>query len=76
MTENDQHVFPSSGRWAVLRTGAKRVSRLFETRGEAIKHARVIARKQHAALYIHKEDGTVMSKDSYAQFPVPSTGKK
>jgi hypothetical protein len=76
MTEHDQHVFPSSGRWAVLRSGAKRVSRMFATRGEAIRHARVIARKQHAALYIHKEDGTVMSKDNYAQFPVASADKK
>lgn len=67
MIKKDQHVIPSSGSWAVRRTGAERATRLFATQGEAVKHARVIARKEHAALYIHKKDGTVLSKDSYAK---------
>lgn len=67
MIKKDQHVIPSSGSWAVRRTGAERASRLFATQGEAINYARSIAQKEHAALYIHKKDGKVMSKDSYAK---------
>jgi hypothetical protein len=67
MIKKDQHVISSNGSWAVRRAGAERATRLFATQGEAVKHARVIARKEHTALYVHKKDGTVQSKDSYAK---------
>ena len=76
MIKNAQHVFPSSGRWAVRRTGAQRASRVFATRSDAIRHARMIARKEHAELYIHKKDGTVLSMDSYTDSSGAPNDKK
>lgn len=76
MTKKDQHVVPSSGGWAVRRTGAERASKVFDTQVEAVKHARVIARKEQAELYVHKRDGTVMSKISYGKDADPSKDKK
>lgn len=67
MIKKDQHVIPSSGSWAVRRSGAARASRLFAFQGEAVQYARGVAQKEHAALYIHKKDGTVLSKDSYTK---------
>jgi hypothetical protein len=77
MDEKDQHVISrGSGGWAVLRTGAWRASKVFSTQGEAVEHARGIARKQQAALYVHKADGTVMSKESYRNATVALTEMK
>ena len=69
-------MIPSNGSWAVRRTGAERATRLFATQGEAVKHARVIARKEHAALYVHKKHGTVQSKDHYAKRADSAKDKK
>jgi hypothetical protein len=76
MDKKDQQVFPSYSGWAVARSGAARASRVFGTRAEALKYARAIARRDQAALYVHKEDGTVLSKYSYAKSPVAPSGKK
>jgi ligand-binding sensor domain-containing protein len=67
MIKKDQHVISSNGSWAVRRTGAERATRLFATQGEAVNYARSIAQREHTALYVHKKDGKVMSKDSYAK---------
>lgn len=76
MIKKDQHVISSSGSWAVRRAGAGRATRLFATQGEAVKHARVIARKEHTTLYVHKKDGKVMSMESYEKPPGSSKDAK
>lgn len=77
MAKKDQHVVPStSGGWAVRKTGAERASKVFPTQGEAIKHARQVAKKERSELYIHKKDGTIRGRDSYGNDPFPPKDKK
>lgn len=55
-----QHVIPTlNGGWAVFRSGAKRVSRTFGTKPEAIRYATAKAREHSAPMFIHRNDGTV-----------------
>ncbi|MEM9558501.1 MAG: DUF2188 domain-containing protein [Acidobacteriota bacterium] len=61
-----QHVAPSmEGGWNVRRGRARKATRHFETREEAISFGRELSKRQGAALYIHREDGLVQSKESY-----------
>lgn len=74
--KKDQRVFPSYSGWAVARGEAARASRVFGTRAEALRYARAIARRDQAALYVHKEDGTVLSKYDYTKSPASPSDKK
>ena len=65
---NSQHVIRSlRGGWDVKKTGASRASKHFENREEAIEWARSIARNQQSELYVHGEDGRVLSKETCFQ---------
>lgn len=66
--KKDQHVQPSmSGEWAVRSTGSERASKVFESRRDAVKHASEIARREKSELYVHRKDGLVVTKKSYAE---------
>lgn len=66
------HVVPrTDGRWSVRQTGASRASRVFTTQADAVSYARAQAQKESGELYIHRQDGTVRSRDSYGQDPAP-----
>ena len=69
-----QHVVPRGGNWAVRRSGANRVTRLFATQLEALEAARDIARRQGTELYIFGQDGRIRERESYAIEPVASKG--
>ncbi len=71
MSTISQHVVPSNGRWAIRRTGAKRVFRKFDTKREAIEAAREIARKKKRALYIFGADGRIRNREE----PLPPRNK-
>ena len=71
MASKSQHVVPRDGKWAVRRTGSDKVTKLFDTRWEAIVQGRKIARNQRAELYIHDRDGRIRSRDSYEHEPHP-----
>lgn len=67
-TKKDQHVARSAdGNWAVRSTGSERASKVFQTKELAVNYARTIARNSSTGVYIHGEDGRVLSKDSYAE---------
>ena len=67
MAKTSQHVLPNpNGGWSVLKSGASRATKKFETQKEAIIYARQLSRTQGTELYVHKRDGTILSKDSYA----------
>lgn len=54
------HVVPDpTGGWNVKRGGARRASKHFETKRQAVKYGRRLSRKQGTYLYIHRKDGTV-----------------
>lgn len=69
-----QHVVPRGGKWAVRRSGASRVTRLFATQPEALEAARDIARRQGTELYIFGRDGRIRERESYGKEPVASRG--
>lgn len=49
------------GGWSVVRRGADRVSRHFETKDAAVEWGRQVSRNQGTQFVIHKADGGVQS---------------
>ena len=77
MSKKAQHVVPNKeGKWSVRKAGATRVTRSFDSRQEAIRYARDLARKQSSELYIHGKDGTIRDADSYSSDPFPPRDKR
>ena len=77
MSKNSQHVVPNSeGRWRVLRSGASRATRVFESKEDAVGFAKTRAKRAHADVYVHRRDGTIQERDSYGQDPVPSRDRR
>ncbi len=74
MASKSLHVVPRDGRWAVRRTGSDKVTKLFDTKWEAIAQGREIARNQGTELYIHRSDGRIRERVSYGHDPHPSDG--
>lgn len=75
--KKDQHVVPSTtGGWAVRRSGAERASKVFDTQGKAVEHARAMAKKEHCELYIHGKDGTIRQRSSFGNDPHPPKDKR
>lgn len=66
-----QHVVPRGSQWAVRKTGAEKVTRRFDTKQEAIKVARGIARNQGGEVFIHGPDGRIRERDSCGNDPSP-----
>lgn len=64
------------GKWAVRRTGAVRVSRVFESQQAAITYARALAAKEHGELVIHKRDGMIQAVKSFGNDPTPPRATK
>ena len=63
---NSQHVVPNKdGGWCVRKSGASRVTRVFETQSEAVEYASERAKKEHSTCYIHDKDGTVSYTSHY-----------
>ena len=53
------------GRWAVQKTGAKRASRVFDSKSAAEARARAQARREHAELVVKRADGSIERRDSH-----------
>ncbi len=62
--------------WAVVRDGAGRASRLFETQREAIDYGRDIARTQQTELRIQDRNNRWRDSDSYGGDPAPPIDTK
>ena len=77
MAGKSQHVVPdTSGKWSVKSAGATRATKRFETQAEAIEWAKRIAQSDRGELVVHRADGTIRSKDSYANDLHPPTDKQ
>lgn len=77
MSKKSQHVVKSpEGGWAVKKGGSTKATKVHKTQAAAAKHARRIAKKQKAELYIHGKDGRIREKDSYGNDPCPPKDKK
>jgi uncharacterized protein YdaT len=57
-----QHVVPYKEGWAVRREGNKRITSKHRKQSTAINKAKTIARKYHADVIIHREDGTIRDR--------------
>ena len=66
----NQHVVPHDGKWAVKGDGNRRATKVTNTKGEALKAARAIARRQGADVVIHGRDGSIR-EDTYGSDPFP-----
>jgi hypothetical protein len=63
MSKKTHHVVPApSGGWSVIKGGATRASRVFETKEAAESYGRKVSVQEQSELVIHKPDGTVQSK--------------
>jgi len=63
-----QHVMPNIDEgWSVYRSGSSRASRIFDTKKEAVKYGRVIAKSQGSTLVIHSKDGRIEESKKYAE---------
>jgi Uncharacterized protein conserved in bacteria (DUF2188) len=76
MPKKDIHVVPHKDRWATRWEGAQRVSRTFDTQGEAYKSARNAARRELVEVVTHRRDGTIRDSDSFGRDPFPPRDRK
>jgi len=65
------HVIPHNNGWIVRREGENRLISTHDTKQEAEKFARRIARNTRSELVIHNRDGRISSRDSYSTDPLP-----
>ncbi len=70
----NQHVVPHGNKWAVKGSGNDKVTRVTDTKTEAINIARQISRNQATELFIHGKDGRIQSRDSHGNDPYPPQG--
>jgi hypothetical protein len=72
MTKITQHVVPApDGGWNVRKGGSDRASKHFENKQDAEHWARQVSKNQASELIIHKRDGTIQTKQSYGNDPLP-----
>ncbi|MFD1064323.1 DUF2188 domain-containing protein [Winogradskyella litorisediminis] len=70
-----RHVVPNSeGGWDSKKGGAKRASKHFETKKDAVDYSRELSKKQKTELVIHKKDGKIQRKDSHGNDKFPPKG--
>jgi uncharacterized protein YdaT len=69
------HVVPNpKGGWGVKRGGAKRVTKYYENKKDAIARARQISKNNQTELVIQNKDGRIAKKDSHGNDPFPPKG--
>lgn len=66
-----QHVVPHGNDWAVRRSGADHVTKIYKTQSAAIDAGRDIAKNQLTELFIHGRGGQIRDRDSYGGDPHP-----
>jgi hypothetical protein len=77
MAQKTHHVVPDpDGGWRVIKGGATRDSKHFETKTAAVSWGREVSKTLGSEFVIHKKDGTIQRKDSYCNNPLPPKDKK
>ncbi len=77
MNGNTHHVLPHpQGGWKVVRGGAARASRNFETKSEAVEYAREVSRNQKTELLIHDTEGKIRRAASHGNDPFPPRDRR
>lgn len=73
---NNRHVVPHNGSWAVRRPNSDRVSSTHNTQRDAINAARQGAQRDRSEVVIHRQNGQIRDRDSYGNDPNPPTDRK
>lgn len=60
-----QHVVPREDQWAVVPQGAKRATKLCETKNDAFSAGQKTAKREGSVLIVHRQDGTVQEIRNY-----------
>lgn len=76
MPKKDYHVVPRERGWAVICEGAERAASLHDTKAEAVRAGRDLARTHESELVIHGQDGAIQDSDSYGGDPSPPRDMK
>jgi hypothetical protein len=72
MAKNSFHVVPNpKGGWAVKRANSPRASKNFDTKADAIVWGKKISKSDSAEFVVHGRDGTIKSRDTFAEDPKP-----
>ncbi|MBI3771798.1 MAG: DUF2188 domain-containing protein [Gammaproteobacteria bacterium] len=75
--KRDIHVVPhKDGGWATKKEGADRAGSKHDTQREAIDRARDQAKREHAEVVIHRQNGQIRDSDSYGKDPSPPMDRK
>lgn len=65
LLDENELVLPHDGKWAVQSKKAKRISKQFDKKADAIEYAKKVAKNKQTALEIYKQDGSLERKYSY-----------
>ena len=63
------------GKWKVKSDDASRAAGIYDTQQEAIKQARITAKREKEELVIHGANGRIREARSYGNDPVPPIDK-
>jgi hypothetical protein len=66
--KSNTHVIAAiGGGWSVRRTGSGRAEKTFDTKMEAVRYGRKVARERSTALVIHNRDGMISERNTYVR---------
>jgi isopentenyl phosphate kinase len=74
MAKKNQHVVPLWGWWAIKKEWSKKFTTITETKAQAEKIAKEIAKNNKSELIIHGKDWKIQSRNSYWNDPHPPKG--
>lgn len=72
----NQYVVPADKGWGVRGEGNSKLTKVTDTKKEAVNIAREIAKNQQSELTILGQNGKIQDKDSYGNDPCPPTDRK
>lgn len=75
--KKDVHITYNSDeeKWSVKKVGNQKASKLVDTKKEAEKIGRELAKQEKSELVIHNKDGKISNKDSEGNDPFPPKDK-
>jgi Uncharacterized protein conserved in bacteria (DUF2188) len=77
MSKLNTHVIASvGGGWSVRRSGSDRAEKTFETKEEAVRYGRKVARARSSDLVIHRKDGLVSERSTYGTHAFATNSRK
>jgi hypothetical protein len=66
---NSIHLIPKEDRWALKKENSSKIVMTFDTKEEAEREGRRIAKEEELEFVIHNKDGKISDSDSYGSDP-------